>query len=62
MKIVSFSNVHHLSLFFPRNFGDESSRVYYIGLKGDFTPVSLEQPLASLTRLSRRRSLRETHS
>lgn len=39
-KIVKFTNVHHLTLYFPRNFGDDNTRIYYIGLKGDFTEVS----------------------
>lgn len=38
-KIVKFTNVHHLTLFFPKNFGHETTRIYYIGLKGDFTQV-----------------------
>ncbi|KAH7731323.1 PITH domain containing protein [Aphelenchoides avenae] len=31
-----FSNVHHLTLHFPANFGAETTRVYYIGLRGSF--------------------------
>jgi hypothetical protein len=33
---IKFSNVHHLTLHFPTNFGAEQSRIYYIGLRGSF--------------------------
>jgi hypothetical protein len=33
-------NVRNLTLFFPENFGDEVTRIYYIGLKGEWTEVS----------------------
>ncbi|XP_055680531.1 PITH domain-containing protein GA19395 [Lutzomyia longipalpis] len=36
-KPVVFSSVHHLSLHFPGNFGDDSTKIHYIGLKGEFT-------------------------
>lgn len=29
--------MHHLTIHLPSNFGDESSRVYYIGLRGEWT-------------------------
>ncbi|TRY61791.1 hypothetical protein TCAL_11237 [Tigriopus californicus] len=35
-KVVSFSNVHHLTIHFPSNYGDDETKVYYIGLKGEF--------------------------
>ncbi|XP_049513583.1 PITH domain-containing protein CG6153 isoform X2 [Dermacentor silvarum] len=34
---VKFSSVHHLSLHFPSNFGSDTTRVYYIGLHGEYT-------------------------
>ena len=37
-KVVTFSSVHHLSLHFPTNFGEDVTQIYYIGLKGEFTP------------------------
>uniref|UniRef100_A0A8W7P014 PITH domain-containing protein n=1 Tax=Anopheles coluzzii TaxID=1518534 RepID=A0A8W7P014_ANOCL len=36
-KVVTFANVHHLSLHIPTNYGGESTTVYYIGLKGEFS-------------------------
>lgn len=39
-RIARFSNVEHLSIHISRNFGAESTRVYYIGLRGEFTQVS----------------------
>ncbi|KAF2884795.1 hypothetical protein ILUMI_21402 [Ignelater luminosus] len=35
-KIVTFSTVHHLTLHFPSNFGADQTRIYYIGLKGEY--------------------------
>ncbi|NXA03696.1 PITH1 protein, partial [Sapayoa aenigma] len=36
-KIARFSNVHHLSIHFPKNFGAETTKIFYIGLKGEWT-------------------------
>merc|ERR1712179_71482 len=40
VKVVTFSSVHHLTLHFPSNFGDESTKIYYIGLAGEFTQAT----------------------
>jgi len=34
-----FNSVHHLSILFPTNFGAETTKVYYIGLRGDYMEV-----------------------
>lgn len=36
-KVSTFSSVYHLSLHFPSNFGAENTRIYYIGLKGEWS-------------------------
>ncbi|KAJ3654058.1 hypothetical protein Zmor_013272 [Zophobas morio] len=36
-KIVTFNSVHHLTLHFPSNFGAETTRIYYIGLRGEYS-------------------------
>lgn len=36
-KVVTFNNVHHLSLYFPENFGGIKTRICYIGLRGEFS-------------------------
>ncbi|XP_015114152.1 PITH domain-containing protein CG6153 [Diachasma alloeum] len=38
IKVVKFSSVHHLSLHFVGNSGAETTRIDYIGLKGEWTP------------------------
>ncbi|KAK7502244.1 hypothetical protein BaRGS_00006608 [Batillaria attramentaria] len=42
-KVARFNNVNHLSIHFPANFGNDSTKVYYIGLKGDFTEVNRQE-------------------
>lgn len=37
-KPVSFSSVSHLSIHFPTNFGNDTTTVCYIGLRGEWTP------------------------
>nr|CDS28130.1 expressed protein [Hymenolepis microstoma] len=37
LKVLKFGSVQHLSLHFRTNFGGETTRIHYIGLRGDFT-------------------------
>ncbi|XP_054283924.1 PITH domain-containing protein GA19395 [Macrosteles quadrilineatus] len=41
--VVKFATVHHLSIHFPRNFGSETTKIYYIGLRGEFTPMQRQE-------------------
>eukprot|EP00692_Jakoba_bahamiensis_P003669 EC687490.1.p1 GENE.EC687490.1~~EC687490.1.p1 ORF type:complete len:211 (+),score=99.04 EC687490.1:28-660(+) len=36
-KYVHFQNVHSLTLFFPSNYGAETTKIYALGFKGDAT-------------------------
>ena len=36
-KVVTFSSVHHLSLHIPSNLGADETKIYWIGLKGEYT-------------------------
>ncbi|KOB70086.1 Thioredoxin family Trp26 [Operophtera brumata] len=35
--IVTFSSVTHLTMHFPSNFGAENTKIYYIGLRGEWS-------------------------
>lgn len=37
-RVVKFSSVHHLSLHFTGTEGNEKIKIYYIGLKGEWSP------------------------
>lgn len=36
-RIVKFSSVSHLTMHFPSNFGESTTKIYYIGLKGEYS-------------------------
>lgn len=40
IRVSKFNNVTSLLVYFPTNFGAETTKVYYIGLRGEFTKVS----------------------
>ncbi|KAF8190571.1 galactose-binding domain-like protein [Pholiota molesta] len=42
MRVASFTSVHSLSLFFNDAVGEEVSRIYYIGFKGDMRSTKRE--------------------
>lgn len=39
VKIARFSSVNHLSIHISKNFGGSISKIYYIGLRGEWTEV-----------------------
>lgn len=42
VKRTLFNNVYSLSLFFEDNYGDDVTRVYYLGFKGEFMRLNKE--------------------
>ena len=42
VKRTLFNNVYSLSLFFEDNYGDDVTRVYYLGFKGEFMRLNRE--------------------
>ncbi|CAB3401657.1 unnamed protein product [Caenorhabditis bovis] len=36
LKASKFANIHHLAIHVAKNFGADATRVYYIGLRGEF--------------------------
>lgn len=38
-KVTKFSSVRSITLFFPENFGEDTSIVRFIGFKGEWTEV-----------------------
>lgn len=43
IKIVKFSSVYNLSLHFPRSIGGDQTKIYWIGLKGEFTQAQRDK-------------------
>lgn len=36
LKASKFGNISHLSILVDKNFGEDETKVYYIGLRGEF--------------------------
>jgi len=47
VRIARFSNVHHLSLYIPSNYGSDSTKIYYIGLAGDYMQAQQQEVLVT---------------
>ena len=39
-RVAKFNGVTSLLAYFPTNYGAETTKMYYIGLRGDFTQVT----------------------
>lgn len=39
VRVTKFTSVRNITLFFPENFGEDTSIVRYIGFKGEWTEV-----------------------
>jgi len=37
-RVMNFSSVHHLTIHFPTNFGNDVTQICYIGLRGEWQP------------------------
>ena len=43
VKIVKFSSVYNLTLHFPKSVGGDQTKIYWIGLRGEFTETQREK-------------------
>ena len=43
VKIVKFSSTYSLSLHFPRSVGGDETKIYWIGLRGEFTQIQRDK-------------------
>jgi hypothetical protein len=50
-KVSKFTNVRNLTLFFPGNFGSDSTRLSYIGFKGEYTAIN-KDPIITVYELA----------
>ncbi|KAI9101655.1 galactose-binding domain-like protein [Phlyctochytrium arcticum] len=46
-RVAKFTNVRNLVLYFPENFGDDVTRIYYIGLKGEWSEIKKDPIITS---------------
>ena len=42
VKRTSFGNVYNLTLFIEDNYGEDASRMFWVGFKGEFTELNRE--------------------
>jgi hypothetical protein len=47
LNAAKFSSISRLCLHFPRNFGAANTRIYYIGLRGEFQHGFARQTVGS---------------
>ncbi|KAJ3308988.1 hypothetical protein HDU76_003754 [Blyttiomyces sp. JEL0837] len=50
-RISKFSNVRNLTLYFPSNGGGDTTKIFYVGLKGEWTEVK-KDPIITLYELA----------
>ena len=43
VKIVKFSSVYNLTLHFPKSVGGDQTKIYWIGLRGEWTQTQREK-------------------
>jgi hypothetical protein len=47
LQVYNFNNVSTLVMYFTENYGADKSRIYYLGLKGEFSQVKREAVVAN---------------
>ncbi|KAJ3299763.1 PITH domain-containing protein 1 [Borealophlyctis nickersoniae] len=50
-RIAKFSNLRNITLYFPENFGADTTKIYYIGLKGEWMEVK-KDPIITIYELA----------
>jgi hypothetical protein len=46
-RVARFGSVRNLTIYFPNNFGNPTTQLYYVGLRGEFTEIS-KDPVITL--------------
>jgi hypothetical protein len=44
--------VHSLTLFFPSNLGEDTTRLFFVGFKGEYSPMTVSLSLSASLRSS----------